>query len=332
MEKKSIGKFIAVLRKSKGMTQQDVADRLNVSNKAVSRWERDECAPDLSVIPALAEMFEVTCDELLRGERISAPPLEVSPSKSEKQINNYVSKAISKFKSSLFISLAISVVGFVFMFGISYGFYRPVIGFAVMILFEISSLVVTALSITKAKDSRDDNELFDKADDSLRNKFNKTLGDLSFRSIFSVFSSVVLALPLLLIRDDYVESVIEILSYFIFFFWILALILYCLYLKLRKPFSHWIVYGSFPTKDDSKIKVKNNMTVIQLILPALAFLFAIIAKRASYFDSYWDFIFCLELLELILTIANIVFYIIYGFARSFCYKIKFTRFFICKIF
>ena len=190
MEKKSIGKFIAVLRKSKGMTQQDVADRLNVSNKAVSRWERDECAPDLSVIPALAEMFEVTCDELLRGERIFAPPLEVSSSKSEKQINNYISKAISKFKSSLFISLAISVVGLVFMFGISYGFYRPVIGFAVMILFEISSLVVTALSITKAKDSRDDNELFEKADDSLRNKFNKTLGDLSFRSIFSVFSSV----------------------------------------------------------------------------------------------------------------------------------------------
>lgn len=311
MEKKSIGKFIAVLRKSKGMTQQDVADRLNVSNKAVSRWERDECAPDLSVIPALAEMFEVTCDELLRGERISAPPLEVSSSKSEKQINNYISKAISKFKSSLFISLAISVVGLVFMFGISYGFYRPVIGFAVMILFEISSLVVTALSITKAKDSRDDNELFEKADESLINKYNKTLGDLSFRSIFSVFSSVVLALPLVLIRDDYVESVIEILSYFIFFFWILALILYCLYLKFRKPFSHWIVYGSFPIKDDSTIKVKNNMTVIQLILLPLGFLFVVIVEGISYFESYHDFIFCFELLQLILIIANIVFCIIY---------------------
>ena len=46
-----------------------MADRLNVSNKAVSRWERDECSPDLTLIPAIAEMFGVSCDELLRGER-----------------------------------------------------------------------------------------------------------------------------------------------------------------------------------------------------------------------------------------------------------------------
>ena len=48
--------FFAALRKANGLTQQDVADRLNVSNKAVSRWERDECAPDISLIPAIAEM------------------------------------------------------------------------------------------------------------------------------------------------------------------------------------------------------------------------------------------------------------------------------------
>ena len=70
MAKNSIGQFIATLRKANGMTQQEVADRLNVSNKAVSRWERDECSPDVTVIPALAEMFDVTCDELLKGERI----------------------------------------------------------------------------------------------------------------------------------------------------------------------------------------------------------------------------------------------------------------------
>ena len=73
MAENTIGQFIAALRKANGLTQQDVADRLNVSNKAVSRWERDECAPDLSVIPALAEMFGVTCDELLKGKRITEP-------------------------------------------------------------------------------------------------------------------------------------------------------------------------------------------------------------------------------------------------------------------
>ena len=67
LNNKFIGQFIAILRKAKGMTQQDVADRLNVYNKAVSHWEHNVCAPDITLIPALAEMFGVTCDELLRG-------------------------------------------------------------------------------------------------------------------------------------------------------------------------------------------------------------------------------------------------------------------------
>ena len=71
MEKKTIGGFIAALRKANGMTQKDLAEKLNVSDKSVSRWERDDGAPDLSLIPVIAEVFGVTCDELLRGERKS---------------------------------------------------------------------------------------------------------------------------------------------------------------------------------------------------------------------------------------------------------------------
>ena len=69
MEQKTIGKFITALRKANGMTQKDLAEKLNVSDKTVSRWERDEGAPDLSMIPVIAEIFGVTCDELLRGEK-----------------------------------------------------------------------------------------------------------------------------------------------------------------------------------------------------------------------------------------------------------------------
>lgn len=73
---KSMGSFIAVLRTAAGMTQRELADKLNVSDKTVSRWERDINAPDLSLLPILADLFGITCDELLRGERTSAqrPP------------------------------------------------------------------------------------------------------------------------------------------------------------------------------------------------------------------------------------------------------------------
>ena len=99
MTGKSMGQFIQALRKANGMTQQNVADRLGVSNKAVSRWERDECAPDISVIPALAELLGVSCDELLKGERlISEVQIEKAEPKVEKQIKSIVNKTITRFK------------------------------------------------------------------------------------------------------------------------------------------------------------------------------------------------------------------------------------------
>ena len=71
MSNKSIGSFLAELRKEKGLTQRDLADYLNVSDKTVSHWECDKYSPDISVIPILAEFFGISCDELLRGERKS---------------------------------------------------------------------------------------------------------------------------------------------------------------------------------------------------------------------------------------------------------------------
>ena len=72
MEKKTIGKFIAALRKTNGMTQKELGEKLFVSDKTVSRWECDECTPELSLIPAIAELFGITTDELLRGS-VSIP-------------------------------------------------------------------------------------------------------------------------------------------------------------------------------------------------------------------------------------------------------------------
>ena len=71
MERKTLGSFISVLRRASGMTQKDLAEKLNVSDKAVSRWEREESAPDLTLLPLIADLFDITVDELLRGQRSS---------------------------------------------------------------------------------------------------------------------------------------------------------------------------------------------------------------------------------------------------------------------
>lgn len=77
MNKNTIGKFIAELRREAGFTQKELGEKLSVSYKTVSRWECDETLPDLSLIPVIAEVFGVTADELLRGERKVAASDEI---------------------------------------------------------------------------------------------------------------------------------------------------------------------------------------------------------------------------------------------------------------
>lgn len=65
MDSNSIGKTIAALRKKCGMTQSELAEHLNVTNKAVSKWENGQGYPDISLFPALAALFGVSIDYLM---------------------------------------------------------------------------------------------------------------------------------------------------------------------------------------------------------------------------------------------------------------------------
>ena len=66
MKKQTLGMLISTLRKEKGMTQLELAEKMGVTDKAVSKWERDLSFPDINSIPKLAEIFEVTVDELMQ--------------------------------------------------------------------------------------------------------------------------------------------------------------------------------------------------------------------------------------------------------------------------
>lgn len=67
--RKSIGEFLAGLRAGKGLTQREVAEKLCISDRTLSSWETDKRYPDILLLPALAELYGVTTDEILRGER-----------------------------------------------------------------------------------------------------------------------------------------------------------------------------------------------------------------------------------------------------------------------
>lgn len=70
MDQIRIGRFIAQCRKSKNMTQTQLAERLNTTNKSVSKWENGSCLPDASLYEPLCDVLGITVNELFAGERI----------------------------------------------------------------------------------------------------------------------------------------------------------------------------------------------------------------------------------------------------------------------
>lgn len=71
MNQIEIGKFIASCRKEKGLTQMQLAEQLNITNRAVSKWETGKSMPDVSIMMELCEILGITVNELLSGERIA---------------------------------------------------------------------------------------------------------------------------------------------------------------------------------------------------------------------------------------------------------------------
>ena len=78
MVNQSMGEIISTLRKEKGMTQKDIADKLGITDKAVSKWERDVAFPDTATIPKLAEILGVSVDELMQIKREADTPKKSS--------------------------------------------------------------------------------------------------------------------------------------------------------------------------------------------------------------------------------------------------------------
>lgn len=201
MEKKTIGGFIAALRKANGMTQKDLAEKLNVSDKTVSRWERDDGAPDLAVIPVIAEIFDVTCDELLRGkrksptERAEATEEDEPTPKAEKQRQRLLKSTLSQYKNHTYIAIGVSVIGIIVALVCNLAFLKAILGFFLGAIFFAASIVCQAVFVNKAFFSVEDAGL----DVNVLSDYKRKVIGLAEKSIGLTVAFIGFTFPLILV-------------------------------------------------------------------------------------------------------------------------------------
>lgn len=103
MEKETMGMMIAAKRKELGMTQRELAQQMGVTDKAVSKWERDLSYPDVNSLPKLAEIFEMSVDEMMQ---IKAKAVQEEEEKSVRSIVSLILRAMC-----LAMGVSVAVLG-----------------------------------------------------------------------------------------------------------------------------------------------------------------------------------------------------------------------------
>ena len=113
MDMKKIGSFLKALRKEKGLTQEQLAEKLGVAGRTVSRWETASNMPDLSLLIQLAEFYDIEVGEILDGERkniVMDKEVKETLNKIADYSNDEKQKAVNVYKFSL---MAMFFIGFI---------------------------------------------------------------------------------------------------------------------------------------------------------------------------------------------------------------------------
>lgn len=122
MKKQTLGMTIASLRKERGLTQLELAEKMGVTDKAVSKWERDLCCPDVNSLPKLADVFGTSVDELMQ---VKPAVREEKGEKKPKDVISLVLRAIT-----LAMGIAVIVLSLLRALDLNSGFTLIGIGLA----------------------------------------------------------------------------------------------------------------------------------------------------------------------------------------------------------
>ena len=125
MDQEKIGKFIAKLRKDKNMTQEELAERLGVNSRSVSRWENGKCMPDLSLLVPLSKELDTNVNDLMSGEAIDKKDYQ------EKFEENVVDMVSNVAKHTRFSNLLSNIfLGIIIVFTICFTGYIFFVNFS----------------------------------------------------------------------------------------------------------------------------------------------------------------------------------------------------------
>lgn len=109
MNTQKCGDFIAELRKKQNLTQKDLADKINVSDKAISRWETGKGYPDVDSLQALSKFFNITINELLAGEKAETKTVEEIAEKNIISAITETEKSKKTKKSTAILSIVVAI-------------------------------------------------------------------------------------------------------------------------------------------------------------------------------------------------------------------------------
>ena len=154
MNTQQFGKFIAEQRKAKGYTQKELAEKLGVTDKAISRWENGHGYPDIVLLEPLAKELEITVVELMHSKRNDSA--DFAPQKVDEAISNAIDITISNRKLERKTTILIYIISIVFLVGISLLNSIPVYGaisIVVMCIYAAAGvgLLIKTLATRKKK-------------------------------------------------------------------------------------------------------------------------------------------------------------------------------------
>jgi len=123
MNQEAIGKFISACRKEKKLTQMQLAEKLNITNRAVSKWETGKSVPDASIMLDLCAILGISVNELLSGERIA---MENYQKKAEENLLELQRKKDSAQKSlNVIVKILIPILSTLFVLNMVLNYYFP---------------------------------------------------------------------------------------------------------------------------------------------------------------------------------------------------------------